>query len=159
MKKYLLFLIAILSVSLTSCSVDDDYCGNGTYKSPQLEKKYNFNPQNFYVRGLNGDSYIVIRNEREFQNRVVGAQYYKDVIDWRYDELIIGQKYVDRFSNIMDVSTYYKESCSYKFKNILNVEIKVNNGNRFNDYVTYHTVVPKTNSDQYDVVTTVQYYN
>ncbi|MCA4792744.1 hypothetical protein HX057_01785 [Myroides odoratimimus] len=159
MKKFLLFLLTILSISLAGCSSDDDYCGNETYRSLQLNETPNFSPLNFYVKGLKGDSFIVIRNERDFQNRVHGAQYYRNVIDWRYDELIIGQKYEERFSKIIDISTFYKESCNYNFQNILNVEIKVNKGSRYNGYITYHTIVPKTKSEQYDVITTVQFYN
>jgi hypothetical protein len=157
MKKYLLFLIAILSVSLTSCSSDDDYCGNGFYKSKQLAPAYGFHPDRFRVYGLKGDQFVVIKNEREFQERVKGAEYYKNVIDFRYDELIIGQAYATGFTDVIDITPMYKESCGYGGENILEVEINVNSSNLYTDFIVYHTVVPRTQSNFYTVIPTVRY--
>ncbi|MDR0194068.1 MAG: hypothetical protein LBI73_03005 [Myroides sp.] len=157
MKKYLLFLIAILSVSLTSCSVDDDYCGNDFYKSKQLAPVYAFHPDNFRVYGLKGERFTVIKSEQEFQERVRGAQYYKGAIDFRYDELIIGQTYATGFNSIIDITPMYRESCGYGGENLLEVEINVNRGNLYTDFIVYHTVVPRTKSDRYSVLPTVRY--
>lgn len=157
MKKYLLFLIAILSISLTSCSSDDDYCGNGFYKSKQLAPVYNFHPDRFRLYDLRGEEFTVIRNEREFQDRVKGAEFYKGVIDFRYDELIIGQTYASGFNSIIDITPMYRESCGYGGENILEVEINVNKGSLHTDYIVYHTVVPRTKSDRYTVLPTVRY--
>ena len=157
MKKYLLFLITIVSLSLAGCSTDDDYCGNGFYRSQQLKEVFNFHPDQFRVDGLKGDSYVVIRSEREFQDKVRGAQYYRGVIDFRYDELIIGQTYVDGFESIIDISPMYKDACNYKSENVLEVDLQLNRGYKYSAYVTYHTVVPRTNSDRYNVRTFIRY--
>lgn len=156
MKKYLLFLLTILSISLTGCSSNDDYCNNGFYRSPQLKENPSFPTYRMEIRGVVGDSYTVIRSEREFQERVKGANFYRNIIDFRHDDLIIGQKWVNQFNDryIIDIIPTYKESCNYNYKNILEVDILLNKG-RINDYVTYHTIVPKTKVDQYDVITNV----
>lgn len=156
MKKYLLFLIAILSVSLSSCSVDDDYCGNGFYKSDQLPPKSNFHPDEFRIMGLGRDSFTVIRSEREFQDRVRGAQYYRNEINFRDYELIIGEAPVDRHSDLIDIVTMYKESCNSRGDNILEIEFFVNTGWK-NSIMTYHTIVPKTKSNYYAVRTFTRY--
>ncbi|WP_286418650.1 hypothetical protein [Myroides odoratimimus] len=75
MKKFLLFLLTILSISLAGCSSDDDYCGNETYRSLQLNETPNFSPLNFYVKGLKGDSFIVIRKYAPEQVHLVRYNY------------------------------------------------------------------------------------
>ncbi|MDM1396224.1 hypothetical protein HX049_03395 [Myroides odoratimimus] len=156
MKKYLLFLLTILSISLAGCSVDDDYCGNGFYKSDQLPPKGNFHPDNFRVMGLDHNNFTVIKSEREFQDRVRGAQFYRNEINFRDYELIIGEALVDRHNNIIDIVTMYKESCNSRGDNLLEVEFFVNKGLN-NSIMTYHTIVPRTRSDYYAVRTSVRY--
>ncbi|MEC4112674.1 hypothetical protein VSO92_00895 [Myroides pelagicus] len=158
MKKYVLILLAFLSITLSGCAIDDDYCGNGSYVAEQLRPKVDFHPNQFYVNNLEPSGFKVIHNESEFQRRVYGAKYYRNEIDFRYYSLIIGEVEIFDFQNIIDIIPIYSEACNSRSDNILEVEFKVNRGRR-KHFVTYHAVVPKSNSDFYRVRTEVRYYN
>lgn len=145
----------ILMVGLVSCSSDDDYCGNDFYETYQLRPQ-GFDPTRFEIEGLSGDSFTIIRSEYEFQRRVKGANYYRGAIDWSREDLIIGQIYINRFRNVINTNSIFKETCNYRQDNILDMTINVSEGN-YSDYITYHAIVRKLYNENTRVQTNVYF--
>jgi len=147
MKKYLLFLIAILSVSLTSCSVDDD-CGNGFYRVDQLGKANNgFYPEDLIPLGLVGDAPRLITSEQEFLRTVKGSEHFIGKINFNRENLLIGETKIQGYRGIISTSALFKESCNYNRDNEVIITLDVNKGS-IHDFVTYHAILPKTSNNK-----------
>lgn len=154
MKKYIALLLVIFGLS--ACSNADDYCDRGYIPTYQLDPRNGFDPYNFKVRSLNGDSFTVIRSENEFRRLVDGSIYYQNVIDFNQHDLIIGQLYLRDFRSIPNIIVMFKEFCDYNMGGQLDVNFYVTPGN-YRDYVTYHAIVPKLYNPNIEVITTVNY--
>ncbi|KZE83008.1 hypothetical protein AV926_05540 [Myroides marinus] len=144
MKKYLLFLIAILSVSLTSCSVDDD-CDNGFYRVDQFGPANGYFPEDLIINGMTGESSILITSERQFLQEVRGARNFLPQIDFSRENLLIGQVRVRDFRNLASSVSLFKESCNYTRDNEVVITLDVNKGIR-NSFLTYNAILPKTSN-------------
>ncbi|MGL4583119.1 MAG: hypothetical protein ACRCVU_09065 [Flavobacterium sp.] len=147
MKKYLLFLITIVSLSLAGCSTDDDYCGNGFQRVDQLGRGDNgYYPEDLIVYDIAGEGFTIISSERDFLTRVKGAEYFRGKIDFRYENLLIGQTHIKGFrGNIPSTTALFKESCKYNRKNEVIITLDVNRGSTY-DYRTYNAILPKTSN-------------
>ncbi|ALU25415.1 hypothetical protein [Myroides odoratimimus] len=158
MKKYLLFLITLLSISLTSCSTDDDFCGNGFQRVDQLGRGTNgMYPEDLIVPSIIGESFIVITSERDFLRDVKDAKYFIGQVDFRYENLLIGQAYIKGFrGNIPSTTALFKESCKYNRRNEVIITLDVNSGSVY-EHRTYNAILPKTSNIDPNVQVDIMY--
>ncbi|MVX36427.1 hypothetical protein [Myroides sp. LoEW2-1] len=156
MKK--VFYLLIVMFGLISCSTDDDYCGNDYYETYKLNEQRPSPTSNLQVIGLQGDSFTVIRSEHEFQDRVRGAVYYRGQIDWRNEDLIIGQVYVNGFRSVINFNSIFKESCNNRNDNYLRMKLNLSKGQN-NNYITYHAIVRKLYNTNTQVTTDIEIFN
>ncbi|MDM1396223.1 hypothetical protein HX049_03390 [Myroides odoratimimus] len=155
MKKYLLLVLAVISTAFTSCSSDEDKnCKEEFYRIDQLQQNFLFPTTQFQVKGIQIGQYTVIKNETEFQNRVNGSSYYKDIINFKDFDLLVGQVKVQGVLSIIDIIPMLKENCSNNSVNKLEVEMIFNKGIN-NPIVTYHALVPKSRTYNIEVRTSV----
>lgn len=156
MKKYISLLLAIISLSITSCSSDSDKnCKEEFYRIDQLQQNFLYPTTQFQIIGVEAGKYTVIRNETEFQDRVSGASYYKNIINFRDYDLLVGQVRVQGVQSIIDIVPMLKENCNSGNVNKLEVEMIFNRGVN-NPLVTYHALVPKSRTNNIEVRTSIQ---
>lgn len=151
MKKLILLFIAILSFS--ACSTTDDYgCYEGYVDTNDLRPSANIDPKNLIIRGLENDSFIVIRSQREFRDRVKDARYFENQIDFSRDDLIIGQVYIKNRN--VKIETILTQFCNYSNSILLEVKL-YNNRQKYNDFITYNAIIPKLRTDDIQVNTII----
>lgn len=152
LKKILLLLL--LPLTFSACTVDIDRINDEIFvRTGNLEQYGCWDTKNtLYVPSLYGDEFIVISNILDYNLLVDGSCNY-NAIDFRRNDLIIGQYWVD--SNTESINYTYLKNRYNEYT--LYVDFLQNFGGR-PKYVTYHAIVPKLySSDRVFVQTKVIY--
>jgi hypothetical protein len=141
-------LCYFLGLLTLGCSNDDDGCSPLTYEIKNLENVY------FCVDTQNGvdidlsEEYIIIRSQFEFDNRVTGTC--TPQIDFEIYDLLIGKRQLNKKVTEV-VYDQLGEDCE-------NGQLTLVVTFRFNDTdentnLTYHTLVPKLETNETVIVT------
>jgi hypothetical protein len=102
------------------------------------------------VRDLEGNSFKILRNQRDAVNQVTTNKNcgISQIDFYRYD-LLVGQVWVE--SNNFKVNYVYIEKCDGQKG--MTVELYQNRGGR-GHFITYHAIIPKLKNGEVPTVTT-----
>ncbi|WP_121964335.1 hypothetical protein [Myroides sp. N17-2] len=150
MKKYLLFLITIVSLSLAGCSTDDDNrdCYEGFMPTRDLYKN-GIDPRDLKVKDFGNDVgvFTVITSRSEFLSRVTDARLFVDQINFNKENILIGQEYIKKGSNVK-INTITEQTCYPRARVNVTVDFINSSINNRPHFITYNVILPKLNISQ-----------
>lgn len=83
------FVFVIFSLIISCRKADTETCTSGTVLHKSLQSEYGCS-NNSYAANINGNTFIIIRNQADFNAMVVGSC--KPNVDFSAYDLVIGQK-------------------------------------------------------------------